>query len=133
MYGGGAVIAAAAAKKKREREQREEEIMTKYSSDDLDGWEFKIVRSSTGSFKNTDKVQTLITEEAQSGWAMIEKFDNNRIRFKRKVQLRSQDSLAQVDPYRTQFGFGEGSLVTIILGVLLVVGGIFLMLFKFSG
>ncbi len=31
-----------------------------------------------------------------------------------------------------QYGLGEGNVVTIILGVLLVVGGIILMLFKFS-
>lgn len=127
---GGAVAAAIIAKKRREQKQKEEEIMTKYSSDDLDGWEFKIVRSATESFKNMEKVQALCNEEAKSGWEMIEKFDNGRIRFKRKIQMRSQDSLAEIDPYRTSYGIGEGGLVTLIIGILFVLFGIAILLFK---
>ena len=122
-------VAAITAKKKRERKQKEEEQMTKYNSDDLNGWEFKIVRSATGAFKNLERVQQLCNEEAHSGWEMIEKFDNGRIRFKRKTSMRSQDSLAQVDPYRTSFGFGEGGLATLIIGLLFVLFGI---IFLFS-
>ena len=132
MYGSSGAAAAIAAKKKREKQQKEEEVMTQYRSDDLDGWEFKIVRSTTGSFKNLQKVQELCAEETKSGWEMIEKFDNNRIRFKRKTSMRSNDSLAEIDPYRTTFGLGEGGLVAIILGSIFLIGGIILLFIKFN-
>lgn len=130
MYGNAGAAAAIAAKKKRERQQREEEVMTQYRSEELDGWEFKIVRSTMGSFKNLDKVQQLCNEEAKSGWEMIEKFDNARIRFKRRTSMRSNDSLAEIDPYRTSFGIGEGRLASIIIGVLLLLGGIIFLIVK---
>lgn len=107
--------AVAAAQKKRAQEQHEEETLTKYSADDLDGWEFKIVRSNTGKFKSYEYVQQVIKEEAQNGWEMVEKFDDGRIRFKRKTSRRSMDQHAQIDPYRTTVGMGQGSLVLIIL------------------
>ncbi len=53
---GGAVAAAAAAVRRR-REQEEEE-MTSYQPQDLSGdWEFKILRSATGSFGNPKKLR----------------------------------------------------------------------------
>ena len=117
--GSTAAVVAAAAKK--HREQQEEEEMTQYSSHDLDGWEFKIVRSLTGKFSNREAVQRLCTDEARAGWEMIEKFDNNRIRFKRKIERRSQDQSLGFDPYRTSVGMGEGGLVAIIFGIIVVV------------
>ncbi len=121
MYGADAAIAA---KRRQKQREKEEEQMTKYSTEDLEGWEFKIVRSTMGAFKDLEKVQALCTEEAKSGWEMIEKFDNGRIRFKRKVQMRSQDSLSVIDPYRTSFGLGEGQLASIVIGVVLLLVGL---------
>ncbi len=117
--GSMAAVTAAAAKKRRE--QQEEEEMTQYSPPDLDGWEFKIVRSLTGKFSNREAVQRLCTDEARAGWEMIEKFDNNRIRFKRKIERRSQDQSLNCDPYRTSVGMGEGGLVAIIFVAIAVV------------
>jgi hypothetical protein len=54
------VAATAAAAKARE----EEEDLTKYSPNDLEGWEFKIVRSNFGRFSNYQHVQQLCQEEA---------------------------------------------------------------------
>ena len=68
-----ALIAAIAAKRRREKE---EEQMVQYNADDLKGWEFKIVRSNTGGFRNYQKVQMVVSEEAKAGWELLEKFDD---------------------------------------------------------
>ena len=73
---GVAAAAAAAAKA-----SKEEEEMTKYRSDDLDGWEFKIMRSTWGHFGNREKFQKICEEEVAAGWEMVEKFDDHRVRF----------------------------------------------------
>ena len=66
--------------------------MTQYGGEDLDGWEFKIVRSATSKFKSPDYVRRLCEEEARAGWEMVEKFDDHRIRFKRRVERRAEDA-----------------------------------------
>jgi len=117
----GAAAAAAAARKKAE--EQEEQELTKYNGDDLDGWEFKIVRSFTGAFKKYDTVEKLCVEEAKAGWELVEKFDNYRIRFKRQISNRAGDRNRQVDPYRTNYGFASSSFGLVIAGsVLLLVG-----------
>jgi hypothetical protein len=115
----GAAAAAAAAKKRRE--QQEEESMTQYSAQDLDGFEFKIVRSLTGTFSNYEAVQKLCAEEARAGWEMVEKFDNDRIRFKRRIERRNQDKSLGFDPYRTRVGMTELGMVAIIVGLIAAV------------
>jgi hypothetical protein len=118
---GGAAAAAAAAEAQRQREL-EEELMTQYSPDDLaNEWEFKIVRSSTSAFRRPATLQKLIDEEARAGWVMVEKFDDDRVRFKRRRGARAALDLPPgYDPYRTQFGMSSN------LYAMLVVGGIFL-------
>lgn len=88
--------------------------MTTYTQNDLEGWEFKIVRSN-GKIIG-DKFQELIAEEAKNGWELVEKFDDYRIRFKRRIEKRQQDSCAEIDPYRTQVGISDARLVFMILG-----------------
>ena len=117
---GGAAGAAAAAAAKAARLREEEEEMTPYNSDDLDDWEFKIVRANSRKFKSAESVRRLCEEESYAGWEMVEKFDDCRIRFKRRRELRSQDQHlgpGAVDPYRTQIGPSEAHIVLIILGV----------------
>jgi hypothetical protein len=58
-------------------------------------------------------------EEAKAGWEMVEKFDNCRIRFKRRVERRSSDSQIGIDPYRTNVGMGEGTIAVVVIGVVL--------------
>ena len=65
---GGAAAAAAAAKKRRE--QQEEEEMTQYNTQDLDGFEFKIVRLVMGRFSSREAVQRLCSDEARAGWSL---------------------------------------------------------------
>ena len=117
MYGGGAVAAGAAAAKRR-REQKEEELMTQYNQDDLSGWEFKIVRSTMGRFSSREAIQRLCAEEAKAGWELLEKFDNSRVRFKRRIERRAQDQSLAVDPYRTHVGISEGGLAFVIIGII---------------
>ncbi len=116
---GGAVAAIAAAKKKAE-EREEEEKLTQYQSNDMDNWEFKIMRSGLGRFGNPEYLKKTRDEESVSGWEMVEKFDNHRVRFKRKIENRSKDQFAQIDPYRTSAGFsgGSGAIKAAIIGLL---------------
>lgn len=120
--GGAAAAAAAAARKKRLRE--EEEDMTGYSEHDLEGWEFKIVRANTRRFKTREAVETLCREEAKAGWEMVEKFDDTRIRFKRRVEKRSMDKHLDIDPYRSQVGMGEGKIAGLVIGIIALAGGL---------
>lgn len=115
--GGGAGAAAAAAAAKKRQQQEEEEKLTGYSSNDMDGWEFKIVRASSRKFKNAATVKRLCEEEADAGWEMVEKFDDYRIRFKRRIEERSRDAHRAIDPYRTHLGVTETHIALIVLGV----------------
>jgi hypothetical protein len=97
--------AAAAAAAKRRREE-EEEHMTPYTARDLDeNWEFKILRSASGAFKDPAVMQRYLAEEVQAGWTLVEKFDNSRIRLKRPAAARQQDPNAPSTP--TARGWGS--------------------------
>ena len=101
--------------------------MTSYSGRELDGWEFKIMRSATGAFKDPRVFQITVLQESLGGWELLEKFDDERVRFRRPVSARNNDANLPrgYEPYRTQVGISEGALVIyIILGIVLVVGGI---------
>jgi hypothetical protein len=102
--------------------QKEEEEMAKYGSEDLNGWEFKIVRSGSGKFRNQEAIQQLCQEEARAGWEMLEKFDDYRIRFKRKTEMRSSDTHQQINPYRTFIGMNPkyvGPVIAIFMALLI--------------
>ena len=101
--------------------------MTGYSAQDLaEGWEFKIVRSSTGAFKTPAFLRAVLDEEQRAGWTFVEKFDNGRIRLKRPASARANDSALGSDAYRTHVGISELKLALCILaavfGVLALVG-----------
>lgn len=112
MSGAAGAAAAAAAHQARLREEEEE--LTTYNRDDLQDWEFKIVRSITKI--RGEKFRRLCEEEAQNGWELVEKFDDTRVRFKRPIERRNQDQYAQLDPYRTQFGVTDTKFVLVLLG-----------------
>jgi hypothetical protein len=85
----------------------EEQDMTPYTNEDLkEDWEFKIVRSATREFHKPEVLAQLIEEEALSGWKMVEKFDDRRIRFKRTANASRRNGMLPpgIDPYRTQYG-----------------------------
>ena len=101
--------------------------MTPYTRQDLsENWEFKIIRSSTGAFKNPEKMRAVLEEEGRAGWVLVEKFDNGRIRLKRPHDARSTDAGLGFDPYRTQVGMSEGALVAVIIAS--VIGGLGLLI-----
>lgn len=134
MSGAHAAAGHAAAEKKKKQEEEEE--MTKYTSDELDGdWEFKIIRSVTGAFKKFEKVEQVKVEEAMAGWVMVEKFDNDRIRFKRPRSAQQNDFNLPpgIDPYRTTLGISEGALVVLILGIIGAVTGLIVLLINIFG
>jgi hypothetical protein len=127
-------IHAAAERKKKEKE--EEENMSRYSQQELEeDWEFKIVRSATGAFKQPEVLRSLIEEEALAGWKMVEKFDDNRIRFKRPASAQRKDEMLppQVDPYRTQFGMSEAGLAFRILFAIGVITGLIILVVSIFG
>lgn len=92
--------------------------MTGYDREDLNGWEFKIVRSLMGKFRNREAIAKLCEEEAKAGWEMVEKFDDQRIRFKRKIENRRNDQLLEIDPYRTTIGMHESKLAVVVISVI---------------
>lgn len=120
----GAHIAAAAAEKKRRRmQQEEEERMTPYTPKDLnEDWEFKIVRSETAAFRKPEVFQHLLQEEAATGWQLVEKLDDMRVRFKRPAAARKRDAMLPpgVDPYRSHYGVSTRTMKLIMLLVVLV-------------
>jgi len=125
-------IAAAEAAKRRRMQRNEEERMTGYSKDDLEGWEFKIVRAATRKFKDSETVRQLCEEEARSGLEMVEKFDDHRIRFKRSTDHRADDRHREIDSYRTQIGMsGSGQEWAVAAGVACVLGLVLLVAFFF--
>ncbi len=102
--------------------------MTGYRPEDLEGWEFKIIRSATRVFADRTKMQAILDEESQAGWEMVEKFDDQRIRLKRSADRRSMDGQSEIDPYRTNVGTSQALIVVLILvGLVGVLGAIGLM------
>lgn len=119
--------------------------MTHYAPDDLaQGWEFKILRSTTGAFKHPHVLQQAIAEEGRAGWVLVEKFDNQRLRFKRPASARAGDATLRdsgdsggggdFDAYRTTFGISEGRLaftiVATIIGVIAMIMGLIFFVVK---
>jgi hypothetical protein len=99
--------------------------MTGYRRDELEqGWEFKILRSSSGAFKNPRVLVKVLHEEAIAGWNLLEKFDNRRIRLKRLVAARANDAQLPVgyDPYRTRYGMNSAYVASIIVAAIMVAG-----------
>ena len=133
----GAIIAAQQSQQKKIQQDKEEEEMTKYSIEDLENdWEFKIVRSSTNAFRDPAIFQSLLQEEEISGWTLVEKLDDNRVRFKRRRDSRRRDASlpSGVDPYRTQFGPNNQTVRVALVAVLsLLLGSGVLAMVLFNG
>ena len=97
--------------------------MTQYTQKDLDDdWEFKIVRANTAAFRKPAEFSKLIQEEALAGWVLLEKLDNQRVRFKRPRSARAGDNHLPpgVDPYRTHYGMSPTNYTLLVLAVTIV-------------
>ena len=129
---GAAAGAAAAAAAAQLLLQQEEEELTKYTDADLQGeWEFKILRSNLNSFAKPEILKQVCDEEARAGWVLLEKFDNQRLRFKRPISARARDAGLEFDPYRTLYGTSSAAVVLVVVfamvfGAAALVGAIFL-------
>jgi hypothetical protein len=105
--------------------RQEEELMTPYGPKDLaEGWEFKILRSATGGFRNPEWLRSVLAEEQRAGWVLLEKFDDTRIRLKRPASARANDTTLDFDPLRTWIGMKQGLLALIIVGCALSSAGL---------
>jgi hypothetical protein len=121
-------FAGAAAAAAAERLRQEEEEMTPYTSQEVaEPWEFKILRSATGQFRDPVRLRIILEEEARAGWTMIEKFDNGRMRLKRHASARATDATLGFDPYRTWVGISQTRL-GLMIG-LAALGGVFVLFF----
>lgn len=91
--------------------------------------EYKIVQSTTPHFAKAGNLKAVLEEEAQSGWQLVEKFDNYKIRLQRDISHRSGDATRSVDAYRTQVGlsnwvtYSAAAILTIAV-VLLILRGV---------
>ena len=129
MSAGASAGAAAAAAEAARRRGEEEEVMTGYSHADLaEGWEFKILRSATNTFRDPDRLRQALEEEARAGWVLVEKFDNQRLRLKRSASARTGDAALGFDPYRTSYGMSDGKLALIVIGIILGSIGLLLLI-----
>jgi hypothetical protein len=98
-------VTAAAAAAASDRREEEEEEMTPYSSKDLaENWEFKILRSAAGKFRDPVSLQAILQEEGRAGWTLIEKFDDYRVRLKRPAGVPPSAAMLGFDPYRSYVG-----------------------------
>lgn len=117
MSGAHIAIAHAIVKKRQEEEEK-----MGYNQEELESnWEFKIIKSASGAFKKHAIIEQIKLEESVAGWVMVEKFDNNRIRFKRPGKAQDNDALLplEIDPYRTTYGKSEAVFA---LSIMLVIG-----------
>lgn len=95
--------------------------MINYTPEDLHDWEFKIIRAYTPAFKNPETIKQVVAEEAQAGWTLVEKFDDMRLRFKRKTSMRSNDSTLSINPYRSTYGVSQTWLILATLGAITII------------
>lgn len=118
-----AISAALAADEAR---KQEEDHTMRYRPEDLAGdWEFKIVRSYSPIFRKPENLQQIREEEALSGWSLLEKLDDFRVRFKRPASAAKRDARlpAEIDPYRTQLRGGTSNLARFFMfGIALLSG-----------
>jgi hypothetical protein len=90
--------------------------MTPYSPKDLsENWEFKILRSATGKFRDPMWLHAILAEETRAGWSMVEKFDDTRVRLKRPSSARKNDAALGFDPYRIWVGVSPARFTVILL------------------
>jgi hypothetical protein len=62
-----------------------------------------------------------LEDEALSGWVLVEKFDNNRLRLKREVGVHDDEMNPDIDPYRTTYGTNDAR-IAILMALVFVTG-----------
>ncbi|KAA3646534.1 MAG: hypothetical protein DWQ07_10015 [Chloroflexi bacterium] len=126
MSGANMAINAAERHRKERFLPDEEEARLRYSAEDLENWEFKMVRSATRQFHKPEVLYLVLEEESVAGWELLEKLDDHRLRFKRSLRGRHKDEFLPpgYDPYRSWVGISQSqiTLILIILSFLLSIG-----------
>ena len=121
--GGAAAAAAAMAARRRKRMHAVEEDLARFGAEDLDGWEFKILRSWRPRFDDPEQLAEVLEVESGAGWELFEKFDGHRVRLKRPASVREHDDGLGPDPYRIWIGVPPnvvGLWTLLVLSALLV-------------
>ncbi len=102
----------------------EEENLTRYeaSQDNKElhtGWEYKILRTNGNAFGNRETLQRVCAEEKRTGWVLLEKLDDRRLRFRRPVAARAKDRTAKINPYRSHYGLSPGAatFITVVVSM----------------
>jgi len=114
------VVALAIWALQQKLQHEEEEEVTPTSADPAAGCEYKIMRSTFGSFKEPAKLRAMLEEEARAGWEMFEKLDDARVRLRRAVSWRERDANLAQDAYRTTYRGPSGSKVLLWVVVSIV-------------
>lgn len=107
--------------------------MTPYTSKELsEDWEFKILRTYMGGFRNPERLQLALEQEKRGGWIFLEKLDDERVRLKRRAGTKvvQGDFADGYDPYRTMITFSSpgsnAQMMTLVgitvIGLILLVG-----------
>ncbi|GGG49897.1 hypothetical protein GCM10011403_03770 [Pseudohongiella nitratireducens] len=92
--------------------------------------EYKVIQATTPYFGKLENLQQVLEEEEESGWELVEKLDNYKIRVQRHISHRSDDRNRSRDPYRTQVGPSNAITYTAAaIGTIAVV----LLVFKLVG
>lgn len=104
----------------------EEENLTHYEAlpDNKElqaGWEFKILRTNGNAFSNRETLKRVCAEEKRTGWILLEKLDDRRLRFRRPISARAKDRLAKINPYRSHYGLSPEAATFITIVVSMVV------------
>ncbi len=86
-----------------------------------DGYEYKILRSAWATFRHPARLRAALDQEAEAGWDLFEKLDNNRVRLRRPIACRAQDAELHQDPYRTWSGMQPDALTAIVIVAVFVV------------
>ncbi len=107
--------------------QKQEEDLRDYQEQQK-GWEFKILRMANDGFRSPKSLKAACEDEAESGWILLEKLDDSRLRFRRLIKFRDQDHLSKLDPYRSNYGsaFSPRNLIGSIIFLLFMAAAVFL-------
>jgi hypothetical protein len=104
----------------------EEENLTRYEAipenkEAQTGWEFKILRANGNAFGNRETLKRVCAEEKRTGWILLEKLDDRRLRFRRPIAARAKDHSAKINPYRSHYGLSPGAATCITVAVSMAV------------
>jgi hypothetical protein len=98
------IASRAACRAKQCANEEEEEMTTYHAEEQSPDWEFKILRSISGKFRDPAWMREILWEERQAGWTLVEKFDDSRLRLRRLASADFDDEALGFDPMRTWVG-----------------------------